>query len=87
MSVAAIDLVELTVEQVQHGFASGAFTCEQLVRACLDRIAEYDPHYNAIIFRTRPPSMMRARSTGAAPPARRWGRSPACRSWSRTRWT
>ena len=50
MSVAAIDLVELTVEQVQHGFASGAFTCEQLVRACLDRIAEYDPHYNAIIF-------------------------------------
>jgi aspartyl-tRNA(Asn)/glutamyl-tRNA(Gln) amidotransferase subunit A len=45
-----IDLVELTVEQVQAGFASGAFTCEALTQACLDRIAQYNPRYNAIIF-------------------------------------
>lgn len=47
---AAIDLAVLTVESVQAGFASGAFTCETLVQACLDRIAAYDPNYNAIIF-------------------------------------
>lgn len=45
-----IDPIEMTVEQVQHGFASGAFTCEALVQACLDRIARYNAHYNAIIF-------------------------------------
>ena len=45
-----IDLVEMTVEQVQQGFLSGAFTCEALVQACLDRIARYNDHYNAIIF-------------------------------------
>ncbi len=47
---AAPDIVEMTVAQVQAGFASGAFTCETLVQACLDRIAAYNPHYNAIIF-------------------------------------
>ncbi len=46
----AIDLPELTVEQVRAGFASGAFTSETLVQACLDRIAAYNPRYNAIIF-------------------------------------
>ena len=45
-----IDLVELTVEQVQAGFASGAFTAEALTQACLDRIALYNPAYNAIVF-------------------------------------
>ena len=43
----AIDLTELTVETVQAGFASGAFTAEQLTRACLGRIATYNPRYNA----------------------------------------
>ena len=46
----AIDLVELTVAQVQDGFASGAFTSESLTQAYLDRIATYNPAYNAIIF-------------------------------------
>ncbi|WP_131117862.1 amidase [Lichenihabitans psoromatis] len=46
----AIDLVEMTVEQVQTGFAQGSFTSESLTQAFLDRIALYNPPYNAIIF-------------------------------------
>src|SRR5262245_11072788 len=37
-----IDLSELTVEKVQAGFASGAFTSERLTRAYLQRIAEFN---------------------------------------------
>lgn len=47
---AAIDLVELTLEQAQAAFSSGAITSEALTQAFLDRIAVYNPHYNAIIF-------------------------------------
>jgi Asp-tRNA(Asn)/Glu-tRNA(Gln) amidotransferase A subunit family amidase len=47
---AAIDLVELTVEQAQAGFASGAITAESLTQAFLDRIALYNGTYNAIVF-------------------------------------
>lgn len=45
-----IDPVELTVQQAQAAFASGAITSEALTRAFLDRIAEHNPSYNAIIF-------------------------------------
>jgi len=45
-----VDLVELTVEQVQAGLADGSFTSAALTQAFLDRIAAYNPHYNAIIF-------------------------------------
>jgi aspartyl-tRNA(Asn)/glutamyl-tRNA(Gln) amidotransferase subunit A len=45
-----IDLVELTVEQVQSAFASGTATSESLTQAFLDRIAAIDPRYNAIVF-------------------------------------
>ena len=45
-----IDLANLTVADVQQGFASGAFTCEALTQACLDHIATHNPFYNAIIF-------------------------------------
>ena len=45
-----IDVVEMTVEKAQAGFASGAFTAESLTKAFLDRIALYNPPYNAIVF-------------------------------------
>jgi Asp-tRNA(Asn)/Glu-tRNA(Gln) amidotransferase A subunit family amidase len=48
--LAAADPVELTLEQVQAGFAKGKFTSEALTQAFLDRIATYNPRYNAIIF-------------------------------------
>ena len=47
---AAIDIVELTLEQAQAAFANGTITSEALTQAFLDRIAEHNPHYNAIIF-------------------------------------
>ncbi|WP_284947116.1 amidase [Acidisoma cladoniae] len=47
---AAIDIVELTLEQAQAAFASGAITSEALTQAFLDRIAVYNAHYNAIVF-------------------------------------
>jgi aspartyl-tRNA(Asn)/glutamyl-tRNA(Gln) amidotransferase subunit A len=49
-SSADIQLVELTVAQVQAGFAQGAFTAEALTKAFLARIAALNPRYNAIIF-------------------------------------
>lgn len=47
---AVFDVVELTLEQVQAAFADGRITSEALTQAFLDRIAAYNPHYNAIIF-------------------------------------
>jgi Asp-tRNA(Asn)/Glu-tRNA(Gln) amidotransferase A subunit family amidase len=40
----------MTVERAQAGFAGGAFTSETLTKAFLDRIAVYNPPYNAIVF-------------------------------------
>ncbi len=47
---AAIDPVELTVEKIQAAFADGTTTSAALTQAFLNRIATYNPHYNAIIF-------------------------------------
>jgi Asp-tRNA(Asn)/Glu-tRNA(Gln) amidotransferase A subunit family amidase len=44
-----IDVTEMTVADVRAGYASGAFTAVELTRAFLDRIARYEPHYNAFI--------------------------------------
>lgn len=46
----ALDLVELTVEKAASAMASGAITAEALTQAFLDRIAAYNPKYNAILF-------------------------------------
>ena len=45
----AMDVVELTAEEIQAGLASGAYTAVDLTRAFLQRIARYEDHYNALI--------------------------------------
>ncbi len=45
-----IDILELTIEAVQAGFARGAFTAVELAQAFIDRIAAFNPSYNAVIF-------------------------------------
>ncbi|HEX3983939.1 MAG TPA: amidase, partial [Acidisoma sp.] len=46
----AVDLVELTVEAAQAAMANGTISAEALTQAFLDRIAKYNPKYNAVIF-------------------------------------
>jgi len=48
--VPAIDLIEMTVEDVQAGFAQGTFTAESLTRAFLARIEALNGAWNAVIF-------------------------------------
>ena len=57
-----LNLIELTVEQVQAAFASGALTAEALTTAFLARIDKIDPRYNAIIFRN-PAALDEARAS------------------------
>jgi amidase len=45
-----LDVLELTVAQVQAAFGSGAMTAEALCAAFLLRIEQVNPRYNAIIF-------------------------------------
>lgn len=58
---APIDPVELTIEKAQSAFAAGDFTAEQLTQAFLDRIARFNPAYNAIIF-LNPDALAEARA-------------------------
>ena len=44
-----VDVDELTIGQVQADYAAHKYTAVQLVQAYLDRIATYEPHYNAFI--------------------------------------
>src|SRR6185436_18758679 len=44
-----INVVELTIGQVQADYAARKYTAVQLVQAYLDRIATYEAHYNAFI--------------------------------------
>ncbi|CAM3606611.1 amidase [Marinicrinis lubricantis] len=43
----AFSFEEITVEELQAGYASGEYTAEEVVQAYLDRITEYEPSYNA----------------------------------------
>lgn len=61
---AEIDVVELTVADVQQGFAEGRFTSEELTQAHLDRIARYEPYYNAFTFMS-PDALADARAADA----------------------
>jgi Asp-tRNA(Asn)/Glu-tRNA(Gln) amidotransferase A subunit family amidase len=45
-----IDVTELTIADVQAGFAEGRFTSEALTLAHLRRIEKYEPYYNAFTF-------------------------------------
>ena len=44
---AEVDIVELTIADIQEGFAQGRFTSEGLTRLHLARIEKYEPYYNA----------------------------------------
>jgi aspartyl-tRNA(Asn)/glutamyl-tRNA(Gln) amidotransferase subunit A len=46
---APFDVRELTLERAHAALAGGAVTSEQLTRAFLDRIAQFNPIYNALI--------------------------------------
>jgi Asp-tRNA(Asn)/Glu-tRNA(Gln) amidotransferase A subunit family amidase len=49
LAAQSIDVVEMTVEDVQAGYASGRFTAVALTRAFLERIERYESRYNAFI--------------------------------------
>ncbi|GAB0115167.1 amidase [Acidisoma sp. C75] len=59
-----LDVVELTLDEVQQAFAAGHYTSEALTQACLDRIALYNASYNAIIF-LNPDALSDARAIDA----------------------
>lgn len=56
-----IDVVELTIADVQAGFAEKRFTAESLAQAHLDRIARYEPYYNAFTY-MNPDALAEARA-------------------------
>jgi Asp-tRNA(Asn)/Glu-tRNA(Gln) amidotransferase A subunit family amidase len=45
-----IDIVEMTIADIQDGLATGRFTAEALTAAFLQRIEKYEPFYNAFTF-------------------------------------
>ena len=44
-----IDVVEMTVADIQAGYAEGSFTAVELTQAFLDRIQSFEGYYNAFI--------------------------------------
>ena len=46
---AAVDIVELTVVELQEAYRASAYTVVEVVQAFLDRIERYEDHYNAFI--------------------------------------
>ena len=59
-----IDVTEMPVADVQDGYARGAFSCEALTQAFLDRIARLNPRLNAVIF-VNPDALADARAVDA----------------------
>src|SRR5262245_44408357 len=45
----AIDVIELTVPQIQQDYAAHKYTAAQLTQAFLARIDKFEDHYNAFI--------------------------------------
>ena len=63
-TTAEIDVTELTIADVQAGFAAGTYTSEQLTAAHLARIEKYEPFYNAFTFMS-PDALADARAADA----------------------
>ena len=61
---APLDVVEVTIAEVQEAILSGATTCRMVVRAHLDRIAAYEERLNAITV-LNPRALQRADSIDA----------------------
>jgi Asp-tRNA(Asn)/Glu-tRNA(Gln) amidotransferase A subunit family amidase len=59
-----IDVVELTIADIQKGFSTGRFTSETLTKAHLARIEKYEPSYNAFTF-MNPDALADARAIDA----------------------
>ena len=57
----SIDIVELTLAQAQAAMARGDVTAEALAQSHLERIARYNPVYNAILFQN-PHALQEARA-------------------------
>ena len=54
------DLFEVTVDELQHLYSSGAFTSEEYTQLCLDRIQAVNPYLEAVI-ETNPAALAIAR--------------------------
>jgi Asp-tRNA(Asn)/Glu-tRNA(Gln) amidotransferase A subunit family amidase len=63
-SAAAINVVELTVEQIQADYTARKYTVQQLTQAFLARIAMYEDHYNAFVS-MNPDALAQARALDA----------------------
>ncbi len=60
-AAAQVDLVELTVADIQEGLRAGRFTAEELTRASLARIGRYEGRDNAFIS-MNPDALAQARA-------------------------
>jgi Asp-tRNA(Asn)/Glu-tRNA(Gln) amidotransferase A subunit family amidase len=49
-AITVIDLAGSTIDQIQAAFTAGTLTAEALTQACLERIARWNPAYNAVIL-------------------------------------
>lgn len=45
-----MNVEELTVQEVLHAYAKGTHSCEALTHAYLERIARFNPRYNALVY-------------------------------------
>jgi Asp-tRNA(Asn)/Glu-tRNA(Gln) amidotransferase A subunit family amidase len=62
--VATLDIVEMTIADVQEGFRDGRFSAEALAEAHLARIQRYETYYNAFTF-MNPDALADARAIDA----------------------
>jgi len=70
---------EITVDELLGGYRTGRYTTEEVVKAHLDRIAKYEPFYNAFTM-LNPNALAEARENP-------WAGWRAFPSSSRNRWT